>query len=258
MGIFCTSNQIEIGQYYSTHVLPSITNIRKIYVSTNHPFKKHKRLVRLWHNKETMTHIPVHKLNAFNGTVSLDYVDADKVRFTPVVATLPSSLSGNSQITRIDELAARRGGGTLRVLETPRMLDVMTQVQKAISPQGQSTLVEATLEALMGSSLLSLALAATGTGGHTTATALSAYFSKLTTVTTGSAENAILPAAAKWQVKVVTNAGAGPLLIYPQTGEFINGIVDTTPYTLAVGATASFYTLIDGATTKNWTAILWT
>lgn len=248
-----------MGQYYSTHVLPSITNIRKIYVSTNHPFKKHKRLVRLWHNKEeTMTQIPVHKLNAFNGTVSLDYVDADKVAYDPVTATLPSSLSGNSQITLIDELASRRGGGTLRVLETPRMLNIMTQVQKAIAPQGQSALVEATLEALMGSSLLSLALAATGTGGPTTATALPAYFSKLTTVTTGSAENAKLPAASKWAVKVVTNAGAGPLLIYPQNDEFINGVVYTTPYTLAVGATASFYTLIDGATTKNWTAILWT
>lgn len=203
-----------------------------------------------------MATVALHKLSPVNGTVSLVWKDVDGANVTSVTSTLPSSLSGNSQIVFTDPFDARVGGKSWRILETPRMVDNINQLQKAIAPQGQAALVAATLSAYDGA-ILSLTTVATGTGGHTTATAVPAYFTKFTTVTTGSAENAILPAAGKWQVKVIVNAGAGPLLIYPQTGEFINGIVDTTPYTLAVGAVVSFYTMIDGGTTKNWTSILW-
>lgn len=204
-----------------------------------------------------MAQAPLHSISPSNGIVSLLWLDLDGARYTSVSSTLPSSLSGNTQIQTNSLRGARLGGSASRVLETPRMIDFINQLQKGISPQGQSTLIEATLDAVDGSAISSLSAVATGTGGHATATALNAYFSKFITVTAGSAENAILPSAGKWQVKVVVNAGASPLLIYPQTGEFINGIIDTTPFSLPVGASASFYTLINGGATKNWTSILW-
>lgn len=194
-----------------------------------------------------MAQVQLHTLDIVSGDISKKWVDLTTARYTALTNALPTSLSGNTQVVIPDTI----GGKQYRVLETPYQIDAIHQLQKAISPQGQSALVEAVLEMYDGTSNLSLAFAALG-ADQAAAAPLVAYFTNVATATTASADGVRLPAATNLAVYVVKNPQAFVIDVFPATGEFVgNGAVNVA-YSIPAGATVSFVTRSNGGTTKRW------
>lgn len=84
-----------------------------------------------------------------------------------------------------------------------------------------------------------------------TATAISAYFTEVTTVTAASAEGVILPAAVVGAVFTIQNndASGDALKVYPATGGFIDNLAVNVNTTVAVRTRKTFVCL----TTGRWT-----
>lgn len=194
-----------------------------------------------------MAQVQLHTLDIVSGDISKKWVDLDQAEWEPLTKALPTSLSGNTQVIKKNT----PGGKQLRVLETTFQLDAIHQLQKAISIQGQATLVEATLEMYDGIANLALAFAALG-ADQAAAAPLVAYFTNVATATTASADGVRLPAATNLAVYVVKNPQAFVIDVFPATGEFVgNGAVNVA-YPIPAGATVSFVTRSNGGTTKRW------
>lgn len=87
-----------------------------------------------------------------------------------------------------------------------------------------------------------LTVSAAGTN-QGAATAISAFYTKCTTVTDSSAEGIRLPAATVGLVYVAENAGAGTLKVYPASGDFIDSNAVNVHKTVATKRITTFVCL---------------
>lgn len=195
-----------------------------------------------------MANVMLHKIDPVTGTIKRIYPDLERAEFSAVSSNLPNALTGKTLLVYKSGSQVIRGK---KLLETPLEVDALNQMAKAISIQGQSTLIEATLEMVDGN-VLDLAGAA---NAHdiTSTKIVSAVFTNVATATTGSADAVRLLPADNNLIKVIKNPQTYNILVFPNAvGEFVNGGAGGAAYTLAPGATISFYTKKDGATTKKW------
>lgn len=112
------------------------------------------------------------------------------------------------------------------------------KVQVFESPNQIATLIDNTIAG--AEAALTVSAAGTNQGA---ATALSKFYSKMTTVTDSSAEGVRLPAATVGMVYVCENAGAGTLKVYPASGDFIDSNAVNVHKTVATGRIATFVCL---------------
>jgi len=95
------------------------------------------------------------------------------------------------------------------------------------------------------------ALTAFAGGGQASATLLPAAINRVTTVAT-AADSVKLPLARPGRQITVINASANSMNVFPQTGEFINGLAVNTAIALAGGATGIFTSAVTG----TWNSLI--
>lgn len=90
-------------------------------------------------------------------------------------------------------------------------------------------------------------------GGAQGGTSLADYqVNRFTTVASAN-DSAQLPAAKAGRMRIVTNAAAAnSLVVFPQTGEFINALTVNSGFTIAANKTAIFVCAVDG----TWNSLL--
>jgi len=195
-----------------------------------------------------MAQVTLHRIDPTTGEIKLINPDlAVEAAYSPVSSMLPNALSGRAQVRYKDNGIFR----SARVLETHYEVDALHQLAKAISAQGQSALVESVLEMVDGN-VLDLAAAA---NAHdiTSTKVISGVFSNISTATQTTADAVRLPAYGNNLVKRIKNPNAFAILVFPNdnTGYIQDGAI-AAAYSIPAGATVSFYTKRNGATTKRW------
>lgn len=95
------------------------------------------------------------------------------------------------------------------------------------------------------------AITARAGGGQASATALTARFNRITTVTTAD-DSVKLPAAKAGASCFVFNKGANSANVFPATGDKVNALSANAAYALAATKGAMFVCMVDG----TWDTLL--
>src|SRR5690348_6895794 len=77
-------------------------------------------------------------------------------------------------------------------------------------------------------------------GGQASATPLTGQVNKVSTVAT-AADSVLLPVAVAGHERIVINAGANSMNVYPNTGDAINALSANAAFAMAAGKTGHFY-----------------
>jgi hypothetical protein len=125
----------------------------------------------------------------------------------------------------------------------------MTVLQKTyIDPSDFAGVVN---DIISATESVSDSLTAFAGGGQASATALTAYINRVTTVAT-AADSVKLPSATAGADVIVINATANSMNVFPVTGSYINALSVNTALAVAAGKTVHFVCPVAG----RWYAIV--
>jgi hypothetical protein len=121
---------------------------------------------------------------------------------------------------------------------------LQTELGQSCAAQGLSAkcITPAKLGDLIASAVPGISAGVSAAGNsQSTATPLTAQFSTVTSVASGTGVELMAPVAG--QLYAVANQGANPLTIYPASGVAIDGLTVNMPVSVAAGSTALFVAL---------------